>query len=374
MFGLFQGIMLFLPNILLYQTVGKGDLRCLIVFPEGVKVMRINELAERLGVTPRAIRLYEQKGLLQPERTLENGYRNYSEEDSWRLQTISSLREIGLSILQIQTVLENYDRGDSAEVHHYLEIQRMAMVAKWVEMKYAITHIDELISRSETKHGLQLDDLFQLSEQFKQLRQHSTWQDKWGFDRLANDYDQTAAQVAVGSYLTTQEYELTLTFMMQRIAPLIDEVGLDVGTGTGNLAGRLLSCGSTMYAIDQSNEMLTRCRAKWPHLSTKLGNALSIPYMDNQFHFVATAFAFHHLDEQQQLLALEEMNRVLKPNGRLCITGLMYDNDPTPLLVKPSDKHPTNRLKLTSWLHEHDFITVQHQVNEWIHVVYAVRG
>jgi predicted site-specific integrase-resolvase len=60
--------------------------------------MRINELADRLGITPRAIRLYEQKGLLRPERTPDNGYRSYSEEDSWRLQTIASLREIGLSI------------------------------------------------------------------------------------------------------------------------------------------------------------------------------------------------------------------------------------------------------------------------------------
>ncbi|MEX1029691.1 MAG: MerR family transcriptional regulator [Paenibacillaceae bacterium] len=337
--------------------------------------MRINELAERLGMTPRAIRLYEQKGLLQPERIPDNGYRNYSEEDSWRLQTIASLREIGLSILQIQVMLEKFDQGDSAEVHHYLEIQRMVMVAKWVEMKHAISHIDELISRSETKLGLQLDDLFQLAEQLRQLRQHSTWQDKWGFDRLANDYDQTAAQVAVGGYLTTQEYELTLALMTQWITPLRGEVGLDVGTGTGNLAGRLLSKGSTMYAIDQSNEMLTRCRAKLPYLSTKLGNALSIPYVDKQFHFLATAFAFHHLDEQQLLLALEEMNRVLKPNGRLCISGLMYDhslssNHP---LIEQSDKYPTDQSKLISWLHEHDFITVQHQINEWIHVVYATK-
>jgi putative AdoMet-dependent methyltransferase len=337
--------------------------------------MRINELADRLGITPRAIRLYEQKGLLRPERTPDNGYRSYSEEDSWRLQTIASLREIGLGILQIQKVLEKFDQGDSAEVHHYLEIQRMAITAKWVEMKYALSHIDELISLSESKQGLQLNDLFQLAEQLKQLKLSSIWQDKWDFDQLANDYDQSAAQAAVGLFMTNEEYERTLALMSEWLAPLHDEIGLDIGTGTGNLAGKLLATGTKMCAIDQSNEMLTLCRVKWPLLSTKLGNALSIPYIDKQFHYVATAFAFHHLDLQQQLLALAEMNRVLKPHGRLCIAGLMYDptlpqNHPT---LGQSDKHPTDRSQLIAWLHEHDFTTKQYPINEWIHVIYATK-
>jgi putative AdoMet-dependent methyltransferase len=252
----------------------------------------------------------------------------------------------------------------------------MAVAAKWVEMKYALSHIDELISRSERKHGLQLDDLFQLAEQLKQLKMNSIWQDKWDFDQLANDYDQTAAQAAVGGFMTNKEYEQTLALMAEWLAPLSEEMGLDIGTGTGNLAGKLLATGTEMYAVDQSNEMLTLCRAKWPLLRTKLGNALSIPYVDKQFHFVATAFAFHHLSLQQQLLALVEMNRVLKPNGRLCIAGLMFDQTlpQNNSLLEQSDKHPIDRLQLTSWLHEHNYTTKQDQINEWIHVIYAVKG
>ncbi len=338
--------------------------------------MKINELALRLDITPRAIRLYEQKGLLNPKRNLDNGYRSYTEQDSWRLLTIASLREIGLGLPQIQLLLEKWDQGDSSEVQHYLEIQRMAMVAKWVELKQSISQIDQLISRSEESYGLQLDDLFLLAEQLKQFRQHTHWQDKWGFDRKAHEYDQSSAQMAAGPYLNSQEYEVTLAFMTQWLAPQPGEHGIDVGTGTGNLAEKLLTNGSMLYAIDQSNEMLTRCRAKLPSLTTKLGNALSIPFVDKQFHFVASAFAFHHLDNQQQLLALEEMNRVLKPNGRMCISGLMFDQDPTssPLtLTNKTDRHPTDHTQLIAWLHNHDFITITHAINEWIRVVYAVR-
>ncbi|MBP1994832.1 MerR family transcriptional regulator [Paenibacillus eucommiae] len=342
--------------------------------------MKINDLAKRLNVTPRAIRLYEKKGLIKPERGAENGYRYYTEHDAWRLQTIASLREIGLGLDQIQMLLEKFDQGNSGEVHHYLEMQRMAMVANWVERRYSIHMLDELILRFEAKQGLHLEDLFQLAENLKQIQKgHSSWQDKWDFDRLAGQFDPSAALFAGGPFVSALEYEKTLEFMVQWVAAQPSEQGLDIGTGTGNLAGKLLAKGASMHAIDQSKEMLARCREKFPGLSAKLGNALSIPVVDKQFHFVVTAFAFHHLDEIQQILALEEMNRILKPNGRICISGLMYEGSTgsspygKETVAALSERHPANRLKLLEWFQSHDFITVQHQINEWIHVVYAVR-
>ena len=42
--------------------------------------MRINEAAEKVGMTKRAIKYYEEQGLLTVSKD-ENGYRNYTEED-----------------------------------------------------------------------------------------------------------------------------------------------------------------------------------------------------------------------------------------------------------------------------------------------------
>lgn len=50
--------------------------------------MRIREAAERLGISERAIRFYEKQGLLKPSRTEHNLYREFGEDDIWRLQTI----------------------------------------------------------------------------------------------------------------------------------------------------------------------------------------------------------------------------------------------------------------------------------------------
>ncbi len=42
---------------------------------------QIGEVAERTGVTQRALRFYEEKGLLQPPERMEGGFRRYSDDD-----------------------------------------------------------------------------------------------------------------------------------------------------------------------------------------------------------------------------------------------------------------------------------------------------
>lgn len=64
--------------------------------------MRIKEVEERTGLTAKAIRLYESKGLLNVARETENAYRDYSEADVERLKMIAFLREMDISIQGIK--------------------------------------------------------------------------------------------------------------------------------------------------------------------------------------------------------------------------------------------------------------------------------
>ena len=64
--------------------------------------MRIKEVEQRTGLTAKAIRLYESKGLLTPARETENDYRDYTEEDVARLKTIAILRKLDLSVAEIK--------------------------------------------------------------------------------------------------------------------------------------------------------------------------------------------------------------------------------------------------------------------------------
>jgi DNA-binding transcriptional MerR regulator len=64
------------------------------------RAVRIGELAERVGVTPRTIRYYEERGLLGGDSSRSKGsHRAYSETDVVRLQELIRLRDLlGLSL------------------------------------------------------------------------------------------------------------------------------------------------------------------------------------------------------------------------------------------------------------------------------------
>jgi MerR family transcriptional regulator/heat shock protein HspR len=67
-------------------------------------VYGISVAAELVGMGPQTLRLYEQRGLLEPERT-EGGTRRYSENDLNRLRRIGELLEDGLNLAGIVMVL-----------------------------------------------------------------------------------------------------------------------------------------------------------------------------------------------------------------------------------------------------------------------------
>lgn len=73
--------------------------------------MRIGELAEKAGVTPRTIRYYENLGLLQPSDREGKGFRYYTEAELARLQKIDCLKSLGLTLEEIASVIDLYFEG-----------------------------------------------------------------------------------------------------------------------------------------------------------------------------------------------------------------------------------------------------------------------
>lgn len=71
--------------------------------------MQINEVTQRVDLSKRAIKYYEEQGLLTVAKD-SNGYRNYSEEDIAVLKEISVYRKLGIGIHDIRTLLKTRDR------------------------------------------------------------------------------------------------------------------------------------------------------------------------------------------------------------------------------------------------------------------------
>lgn len=79
-------------------------------------VLKISEMAEELATTPRTIRLYEEIGLISPERT-DGGTRLYARKDVKRMATALQLSRVGIDLESIQRLAktrESYNTGQAA--------------------------------------------------------------------------------------------------------------------------------------------------------------------------------------------------------------------------------------------------------------------
>ena len=68
--------------------------------------MRLNEVIKQVDLSKRAIKFYEEKGLLKTKRD-SNGYRNYTDKDISLLKEISSYRKMGIRLLDIKKILND---------------------------------------------------------------------------------------------------------------------------------------------------------------------------------------------------------------------------------------------------------------------------
>ena len=109
----------------------------------------IADLAEAFGVTPRAIRFYEDKGLLHPRRVGQQ--RIYTEADKRRLSLILRAKAIGSKLSDIKTFLDLYGReGEGRERQLRFVIEKTA--EKIAELEDKRAQIDTTLSELKVIH------------------------------------------------------------------------------------------------------------------------------------------------------------------------------------------------------------------------------
>jgi DNA-binding transcriptional MerR regulator len=69
---------------------------------------QIGDLAKAVGVTTRTIRLYEQMGLTSPPQRTDGGIRVYTKPDIKRLKFVLKLKELGLTLQEMQELAQMY--------------------------------------------------------------------------------------------------------------------------------------------------------------------------------------------------------------------------------------------------------------------------
>src|SRR4051794_21680594 len=98
------------------------------------KWLSATECAERIGLTVRALRVYERKGLLCPSRS-SSGWRRYGAADLARLNVIVSLKALGLSLARIRELLTQ----KSPSLSQVLQMQCESLRNRVAESEYALS-------------------------------------------------------------------------------------------------------------------------------------------------------------------------------------------------------------------------------------------
>lgn len=136
------------------------------------------------------------------------------------------------------------------------------------------------------------------------------------YSRLAHIYDQRWSFYV----------HATIHKTIQRLDIYPHERVLDIGCGTGSLLRQLLHLfpAANYVGLDPSVEMLKIARQKLPtSVELQVSSAHRLPFSDESFDVIISTSAFHYFRQPTQVL--QEVKRILKPNGRLIITDWCHD-------------------------------------------------
>jgi DNA-binding transcriptional MerR regulator len=134
----------------------------------------VRQLSKLAGVTPRALRHYDDIGLLKPSRIGENGYRYYGEESLLKLQQILFYRELEMPLDEIKKIMGRPDFDLLAALQNHREaLQKKAarLDQLLVTVDNTIRHIkgEKLMSQKGFFKGFSEEEQDKLAQEAEQM-------------------------------------------------------------------------------------------------------------------------------------------------------------------------------------------------------------
>jgi DNA-binding transcriptional MerR regulator len=136
------------------------------------RTFTIRQLCNEFKATPRALRFYEDKGLLTPAR--EGLNRVYSHKDRVRLQLILRGKRVGLSLSEIRELLDLYDENDDGAAQMARSLKKFRERATALEQQRedidgALIELHEACARLERRLAEIRPDLLPRAADYDQV-------------------------------------------------------------------------------------------------------------------------------------------------------------------------------------------------------------
>ncbi|OPJ58552.1 MerR family transcriptional regulator [Clostridium chromiireducens] len=273
--------------------------------------MKIGEFAKRSGVTVKTLLHYDKIGLLKPSEKTDSGYRIYCEDDFLKLQQITTLKFIGLSLSEISHTIN--ESGENLE--HMITIQKKALEEKKKHIESVIAVFNKAENKAKESKFIDVNNLINI---IKITNMEKSVKEQYKSDKNLN------LRSNLHSY-NINKIDWDKWCFNQMYFPDQAKI-LELGCGVGKLWYKNKDSINKELSItlsDFSKSMLKIAKNRLKEIDHEFTyqeiNAEDIPYKDGSFDVVIAQHMIYFVPNIEK--ALSEIRRVLSPGGIFYVTA-----------------------------------------------------
>lgn len=334
--------------------------------------MKISEFAKRSGVTVKTLHYYDSIGVLQPSIKTESGYRIYCNEDFIKLQQITTLKFIGLSLEEIKQLINR----ESENLESIIDIQTRALEENKKHIEVVLMALNKAKKQMQNSGFLEVEQLIDITKMTNmEVRA------KQRFNNASKKY------VTDSYYWRSKSAEL----INELVNPNMNDVILDIGCGTGKQIIELSHKIKSAIGIDISEGMITQAKENIKdqiqenvkfYVGTFEEPNLNVDLYKKSITKIISNYALHHLTTRYKEKAIEKMVAIGGESLQSIVLGdLMFFEDPNKYMNEfsvvgygPEVDLPSSVDELVNCFSNFGFTIKIHKLHPLVGVIVAARN
>ncbi len=286
---------------------------------ETKKLYQPAEFARIVGMTKRAIRHYNDLGILVPSFVNELGHKFYSDYNFYEAQRILSLRFIGFSLEEIKDIQKSH-----TGIKESLKLQHVVMQEKVNQIQSIITAISDMEHTVEQSGEIVWENIFNAVKFAKYEMVKEKMMEY--YDERAKEYDEIFEGKGSATDFKPQFYATDI----KEIEKFMENFGkgniIDIACGSGYWLKYYYNKCSTFTFLDQSEQMIKQCKLRASEYGvldkSRIIKSDILDYVFNEnekYESALIGFLLGHFTKTQEEVFFNKLKSILKPESEVLI-------------------------------------------------------